>query len=174
MIQGQWCSDVTGGWEQSSQALLACVQDDPGNGGAQGHLWEMTPDLRPQTRLGQEARSEGREERVKADGCWGHGGAPPETESWEFSVRGELLEDLTGHPGGAGGRDWLGATHLSTGLPEARTEGGNQPDRILRKTPPGKGMRAAGRPLGGEQGAGSRAADKTWCHLHLISRYTLF
>lgn len=89
--------------EQSFKALLACVQDDPVKGGAQGPLWEMTSDPHPQARLGQEMRSEGREERVKADGRWGHGGAPPETENWECSVRGELLEDLTGHPGGAVG-----------------------------------------------------------------------
>lgn len=67
--------------EQSSKVLLACVQDDPVKGGAQGHLLEMTSDLHPQARLGQEMWSEGREERVKADGRWGHGGAPPEMEN---------------------------------------------------------------------------------------------
>lgn len=156
--------------EQSFKAPLACVQDDPVKGGAQGPLWEMTSDPHPQARLGQEMRSEGREERVKADGRWGHGGAPPETENWECSVRGELLEDLTGHPGGASGRDWPGATHLSTGLPEVRTEGGSQPDRILRKTPPGKGRLRLGGPSEGSRVLGAGLQIRPGCHLHLISR----
>lgn len=65
----------------------------------------MGDDLQPPPtgEAGAELWSKGREERVKADGRWGHGGAPPEVENWEFSVGGELLEDLTGHPGGASG-----------------------------------------------------------------------